>query len=300
MSLRDFIEDTVSEIEDRLGEGHQVESKDILKNNDVVMHTVTIHTQDSGIAPCIHIDDIYGQYLAGGVDISGAADRIIRSYEGCAAGPDIDVSLFTDQEGILSRVRGRLINTGMDRRLLEDIPHWDFLDLSLVYTVAAPLHGEMDGYILIHNGHLKLWDISGDDLYRAVRESMGDTDEVFFESMGTVLSSVTGQDADMAPAGCPMYILSNKTHHDGAVHMLNDHMLRVASDIMGHGDLVILPSSIHELILLPVSGEDGPGRFHELAGIVHGVNDTQVERTEVLSYHVYHYSREDAKITIAA
>lgn len=37
-----------------------------------------------------------------------------------------------------TKIRGCLINTERNKALLEEIPHRDFLDLSLVYTMELP------------------------------------------------------------------------------------------------------------------------------------------------------------------
>lgn len=60
-------------------------------------------------------------------------------------------------------------------------------------------------------------------------------------------------------------------------------------------DLYILPSSIHEVLLLPVS----MGTPEELAGIVKEVNRTLVLPEERLSDSVYRYDRESGKVRIA-
>ena len=55
---------------------------------------------------------------------------------------------------------------------------------------------------------------------------------------------------------------------------------------------------MHECILV---SEDGDGASaQELAEIVREVNDTQVAKEEILSYHVYRYDRKNENITIAA
>lgn len=299
MSIREFMEDVIQEMKERLGGDHMIGIQDILKNNDVTVHAVTIRRQGSDIAPCIHIDDIYGRYLAGDEDIGSSVDVIMRRYRGQAAGPGMDTLPPSDPREILSRVHGRLINTGMNQRLLGDVPHREYLDLSLVYIVGLPIPDGMAGSILIHDDHLRLWGMDEEDLYRAARRRMEDPDGCLFDEMAAVLGRCLGGDA--SHMGWPMYVLSNGDLRDGAVQMMNGHMLEEASDTMGHGDLLILPSSIHELILLPADGDDAdPGRIQELAGIVREVNDTQIEGTEILSYHVYHYDRGSGRVTIAA
>ena len=61
-------------------------------------------------------------------------------------------------------------------------------------------------------------------------------------------------------------------------------------------DFWILPSSIHEVVLLP-DGKYGE-KAEELAVIVKDINDTQLAPEEILSYHVYRYSRLTGEISI--
>lgn len=65
---------------------------------------------------------------------------------------------------------------------------------------------------------------------------------------------------------------------------------------MGDGFLVI-PSSVHETIVLPPRDEE---EYRQLAEMVREVNDTQVDIEERLSYHVYMYSRDEEALKIAA
>lgn len=54
----------------------------------------------------------------------------------------------------------------------------------------------------------------------------------------------------------------------------------------------VLPSSIHECILVPDLGQYSR---EELAKMVKEVNQTQVEEEEILSYQVYYYDRQKEK-----
>ncbi|MBR1523675.1 MAG: hypothetical protein IJ641_04380, partial [Lachnospiraceae bacterium] len=86
----------------------------------------------------------------------------------------------------------------------------------------------------------------------------------------------------------PMYILSNKDRINGAGAMMYDGILRKFAGNLGN-DIYILPSSIHELILVPECDVMDPDSLMEM---IADVNDTQVSREEILSYSLYKYSRE--------
>lgn len=60
-------------------------------------------------------------------------------------------------------------------------------------------------------------------------------------------------------------------------------------------DLYIIPSSIHECLILPEQ-EDICG--DDLKKLVRTVNDTEVADDEILSYNIYKYSRAGRSVTI--
>ena len=61
-------------------------------------------------------------------------------------------------------------------------------------------------------------------------------------------------------------------------------------------DYYIIPSSVHELIIIPAEGSEiCPDEINEM---IQTVNRDMVSREEVLSEHCYKYLREDNKIII--
>ena len=68
------------------------------------------------------------------------------------------------------------------------------------------------------------------------------------------------------------------------------------ADRVGDG-FIVLPSSLHEMIVLPPKAES---EYERLADMVREVNDTQVDIEERLSYHVYMYSRDEEALQIVA
>lgn len=78
--------------------------------------------------------------------------------------------------------------------------------------------------------------------------------------------------------------------------MCNHDLLRKAAKAL-EDDFWILPSSVHEVILLPACQTDDCATG--LAEIVREINDTQVELQEILSYHIYYYNRISEETIIA-
>ena len=87
----------------------------------------------------------------------------------------------------------------------------------------------------------------------------------------------------------PMYVLSNKTKIHGAACILYENVVKDFADYLNR-DIFILPSSVHEVILVPSQGAQ---KAQNLVEMVREVNETQVEEEEILSDSVYYFSRED-------
>ncbi len=90
----------------------------------------------------------------------------------------------------------------------------------------------------------------------------------------------------------PMYVLTNKEKRFGATAMLYSERMKELAERFGC-DPLILPSSVHEVLLLP---DDHCQEYTFYRQMVSEVNRTQVEAEEVLSYNLYRYSRTNAEI----
>lgn len=113
--------------------------------------------------------------------------------------------------------------------------------------------------------------------------------EVMCELMGVNV----GQEIE-EPDGPQMYILTNTRKLHGANIMLYKEYLEIAAEKM-NGDFYIIPSSIHELIAVPVSAQG----LEELREMVKAANDNQLTPEEILGYEVYRYNRETGEVEVA-
>ncbi len=89
-----------------------------------------------------------------------------------------------------------------------------------------------------------------------------------------------------------MYVLTNKEKMYGASAMLYSDEIAGLSERL-NSDILILPSSVHEVLLLP---DDREHKYDFYRRMVKEVNTTQVDPEEILSYSLYRYSRKKAEI----
>lgn len=95
--------------------------------------------------------------------------------------------------------------------------------------------------------------------------------------------------------GVEMYVATNVNGVNGASVMLYDDLLKNFANKIGK-NLFILPSSTHELILVP---DTGFMNAKDIKSMVMDVNETQVAADEILSNNVYYFSLDTGSITLA-
>jgi hypothetical protein len=91
----------------------------------------------------------------------------------------------------------------------------------------------------------------------------------------------------------PMIVASNQAKMHGAIAMKAGDKIAEIAERYGT-DLAILPSSIHEILLLPVKENMD---FRELDAMVQSVNANEVAPEEILGNHAYRYNRDEHSIT---
>lgn len=211
--------------------------------------------------------------------------------------------VFMDYESAASNVRGRLINTEKNADILKEVPHREFLDLSLIYVVELKWDEQNAvSSIRISNDHMNYWGVTEEELYRQVKRNMNEMEESSICSLAEIVMGMADDiPEEILSSVCseymPMYVLTNKNGVNGAVEILNEELLKKFS-AMFEKDLIVIPSSIHECMLVPASEEIADCGC--IAQMVREINDTMVAENEVLSYHVYKYERQTGTMTIAA
>lgn len=194
----------------------------------------------------------------------------------------------------------QLINTEKNRVLLNQVPHIPFEDLSIVYRCFFEVTTSGTVSALINNDMAKMWGADTAVLHKCALENYTRLLPIEFSTMLQCLTCIlrpcikNGTDTDeiypIIPDDAsddPMYVLTNKMHQWGAALMTCKSLMDEIADFFKE-DFYILPSSIHEVILVPESKALMKEEFDHM---IQEINQTQVEPQEYLSDHAYHYSQ---------
>ena len=198
--------------------------------------------------------------------------------------PVVDNSFFT-REFVMNNVRLTL------QKIVEDCEYvtFPFLDMVYIPTVFLP-DGFIDGAgtIKLTDGHLRALDISQDELLEQAK-----TNTIFNTTVMDMKEKMRGMLPDEMIDEMPdsgMYIVSNHEQVKGS-GALCEELLETFCDSKGLSSVTILPSSIHEFLVVttPISKKEADAMVKE-------VNDTQVSEFERLVDHAFTYNANDGVI----
>lgn len=298
MNYQEFKQQIVSGLKSQLGSDATIAVSDILKNNDTHLDGLTILSPGDNLSPTIYLDYYYRQYELG-KPFDAILSDILATYRKNSRSGHIDISFFTDYDKVKSRIILKLVNYERNRKLLSVVPHYRFLDLAVVFHCLLNSGPCGNATILIHNRHLPYWNITKDDLYALAMQNTPRLMHYDLRNMTEVLHGLFPEEEAFSLSAekdtcCQMYVLSNQQKLYGSSCILYDNLLQNFANRL-ECDFYILPSSVHEVLLIPT---DNRATGMELSSMVQDVNSSQLSREEILSDHVYYFSREDGQITM--
>lgn len=224
-----------------------------------------------------------------------------------------NIDMF-DFDQIRSGIYLMLVNEEMNREKLKGHPHRKFLDLAVIYIVRLKKDNDSNMTYQITNEQMKIWGCTEEELYQLAfyntprllppvvigiediiqrmlledNRFPSDFKEVFEKQF--MEGSQEDEHNEMVCIGC-----GDQNH--GAGVLLYKDVLDRAADRLGADEIVILPSSVHEV--LAVRKESSPEFMEWMKGIVYQVNHTELLPEDVLSESVYIYNRKEKHLEIA-
>ena len=233
--MKKMCDELVQAVQAKMGEEYEVTVNEVMKVNDTKKTGLTISKvgeEQQGIHPIVYIDDLACEVCDGSTSIDDAVQKVIELYESADADEVVaegDISnIFQNADDCLSRVRLRIVNKNLCKKMLADKVSRDFLDLVIYYQINVREDSNGFASVPVTVGLAKMLGVTEDDLYTAAINNMKGEEVV--EDMATVLNKLIGEDDDRcieengfgAP---PMLVITNKSGVYGASQMMNQDVM---------------------------------------------------------------------------
>lgn len=297
MDFNEFQNQILQEAKDRMW-GVQVEIRPVEKLQGESYTGLSIQPNDSPMAATLNLDSVYNQMVDQGKSFQEVADDLITHAADIIVDmPKIDVNDITNYDQMKNTLVVQVIPTDRNAEMLADIPHKNIEDMSLVYRMQIDQNENGTSSVLITNAMLENYGVTVNQLHQDAMDAAVINNPATFRSMQEVLSDLMGMPADLMPPmdGPQMYVASVENSLNGAgVIAYPDFMNQVAEQV--GGDFFVLPSSVHEVLVIP---DDGSIDRHDLESMVREVNASEVLPKDQLSDNVYHYDSQDQVFELA-
>lgn len=247
------------------------------------------------ISPSIRLEPFYQMYQEG-ISIRKLTDMI---YACCmSSAPSVDYDIFASWEHVKEQIYLRLRNTEKNTALLADMPHRPFLDLSITCFIRMDSNDLSDTALScqITNPQLNMWKITEEELFAQAAANHHKLTGFSLTALPELLKTVFSVELPPDQSESPLYLLSYDNTIYGAACILDAEILQETARRLD-SDFYLLPSSVHEFLVLPVTERYDPT---DLAELVCSINQDVVKEEEVLSDHVYRYDRDTRHVEIIA
>ncbi len=251
--------------------------------------------EGSTITASINIDQFYEE-LQSGTDLEtvlGHIQDIARTE--VERIPEVDLYRLTDYEYMKSYLTMQMVPVSGNEKKLEEIPHQIIGDIATVYRFELESDSEKTSTILVTNAMLSTYDISAEKLHEDALVFAPKYKPAVLRNLGEVLKELSNGVFDIPETEVEMYFASVKGSVNGSAVINYPGFMEMASEKLG-GDLYVLPSSIHELILLP---DNGMASVEELNMMIREINGSEVRPEERLSDNAYHYDSSERILELA-
>ena len=275
----------IEELETQLGDEYRVDMTCQTKNNGVKKTGVSICRVGENVGAIYYISD----FMNSNKSVDDIVVEIVLDYFSVNKNIKCANDVYRDLEDFnKSQIRlfPRLINKNSNAELLQTVPYKDFLDLAVIVAYEIK---DADGImsVKIDPSILKYWDVTFDEVYDISLHNMQKCDKWNVCSMQDVLLNLSGQ---IYLNDINMYVASIEGGVNGARCLLNDAVINHLVKEFD-GSFVVLPSSIHEVIILP--NNESSFSLSDFDDLVHTVNVSDAIRSEdILSDHAYIYDSE--------
>lgn len=286
MNYETFLNEIERTLIDTLPKGSSLHRFRAHQNNGGTLDGLGVFTPDTTQGPAIYLNSFYEAHKKG-VSLTHILTEIqylLEEYRRVPFPLQVDISDFNS---IKSRIVCKLIHQTSNRELLKEVPNRPFLDLAVVCYLYLGDTEAGNASVTIQYAHLALWNLTEEELF-----------SLAFQNTPNILPSEERNIEDMMaelipelpplPPSYPMYVLTNCKRYFGAATLLYPDILQDFATRM-NTDFYVLPSSIHEVILLPAENHMS---MEALGTMVNEINAEAVPPADWLSNHVYYYNRE--------
>ena len=298
LNYEEFKSEVMENIKDYLSEEYQDYDMKVqtIKKSSCEYEGLMIGPKDGNVRviPALNLNSAYEQYEEG-MPFDEVMDKLadIRMN---ASLPGFNKEDMFDYSKIKDRIIPRLINTSANTDYLADKPHVSFEDLSLIYAVRVSEDSQGFAEAVIPYDLMEMWGVSVQDIHDKAMDNLSEKEPLISTLEGMLFGgdSLDINELSDVETSMPFFVLTNQQKTKGSVMAICPEVMDKITEQLG--DVYILPSSVDEVIIVPVKHNDD---IERLGAMVKQINANEVRPEDRLSDNIYHYDSKEKKLELA-
>ena len=273
----------------------------VRKNNNVILSGISIRRKDSNVAPMIYINDLYQRE----VDIEDAVNEVWNIYNNNNMHKFDFIDKINDFDFVKNHLSICISNFEKNKEIADTCPYALFGDFIVYFIIVIDDKPEGRMTIKVHNELMNSWGVNLSDIMEAAFDNIKRNPAQIIPinvMIENILKMHNMSINDMygipeLPVDQPMYVVTNNSKNNGCIYIAHKDTLLAISKQIGANGFYIIPSSIHELIIVPFTKDDENKDL--LLSMVKDVNIESVPESEFLSDNVYYFDANTEELTDA-
>ena len=280
MNYQDYKQILMDELwEQKPQEISEYQIKTIIKQNEKISDCVTpVYADGGNLAPILYLEQFYDPDYDT-EKIKTLASQLTNHFlEAHRVQSHFDISQINPHTA-QTHLTLRLYNRALNPEIEQTCAHIDCLDLIAVPRWTVGNTQEISSSFLVNRDIQRtLLHMTDDELLQIARQnalnqhfSVIGMNQLLRRMLKEVPEEVV---SEMMPTdGEVMFVMSNEEKQFGATALLFPELLKKASSIVGESNFYVIPSSVHELVVIPCSRVDDPA---DLVFMMKSINAEQV------------------------
>jgi len=282
-----FAEDLKTNLR-KLGIEADVSEHHIEKLNDSY-DALSVTPKGSSIGVNANLDEIF-HAMERGRDYNEVLSGVTESLKGSLEHmPKLQVSDLTNYAEMKNKLAMEVVSAERNAKMLQNVPHEQMEDIAVVYRLVLNSSKGASSTVLVTNDLMDKFGITHEQLHDDAMKNAPLIRPAEIKGMEETLNEMQGGPALEPDPDEILFVAGVPDQSHGAAVIAYPNFFEDAAEKLG-GDYFIIPSSIHEVLLVKDTGEMNS---RDLAAMIKEVNATEVAPEDVLTDHAYHYDSKE-------
>ena len=290
-----FKTELIAVITKKLDAPYKVETYKAFKNGKEI-DAFTIKQKDTQATPTFYFKNFLEDYRNGS-SVADIAEDVLEMYFFAAKNSPINIDECQDFNIQKNNICYRIVNKEAYKKQLPSIPHIDFFDLAIILYSVLSINDKNEMSFIVTNDMVKVWNTTPQELFILATKNTPRLFPINITSLNALMFQFdipqyeTISDTIENLPHDYVYAITNEYSRNGFAGIFYPGVLKCLGKRFGN--FYLLPSSIHEALIIPEGTDMSPQQLMEM---VHGVNTEVVSPDEYLSDSVYQYSVENDRL----